>query len=72
MTHQIQSNELNAAVQLLASHGFEGMANAMQILFNEDRAVRVSQRRTVPADRGTEIVRQRLQGQNRQHAARKT
>jgi hypothetical protein len=42
MTHQIQSNELNAAVQLLASHGFEGMANAMQILFNEDRAVRVS------------------------------
>jgi len=35
MTHQNQSNELNAAVQLLAEHGFEGMANAMQILFNE-------------------------------------
>lgn len=35
MTHQYQSNELNAAVQLLAEHGFEGMANAMQILFNE-------------------------------------
>ncbi len=35
MTHQNQSNELNAAVQLLATHGFEGMANAMQILFNE-------------------------------------
>lgn len=35
MTHQIQSNELDAAVQLLANHGFEGMANAMQILFNE-------------------------------------
>jgi putative transposase len=35
MTHQNQSNELNAAVQLLADHGFEGMANTMQILFNE-------------------------------------
>jgi transposase-like protein len=35
VTHQNQSNEFNAAVQLLASHGFDGMANAMQILFNE-------------------------------------
>jgi hypothetical protein len=35
MTHQNESNELNAAVQLLAHHGFEGMANAMQVLFNE-------------------------------------
>ncbi|MDA7915254.1 IS256 family transposase [bacterium] len=35
MTHQMQSNELNEAVQLLAHNGFEGMANAMQILFNE-------------------------------------
>lgn len=35
MTHQNQSNEFNAAVQLLSNHGFEGMANAMQILFNE-------------------------------------
>jgi transposase-like protein len=35
MTHQNQSNELNGAVQLLANNGFEGMANAMQILFNE-------------------------------------
>ncbi len=35
MTHQMQSNELGEAVQLLADNGFEGMANAMQILFNE-------------------------------------
>jgi len=35
MTHQNQSNELCEAVQLLANHGFEGMANAMQILLNE-------------------------------------
>jgi transposase-like protein len=35
MTHQMQSNELNAAVQLLAENGFEGMANAVQILLNE-------------------------------------
>lgn len=35
MTHQNQSNELHTAVQLLAENGFEGMANAMNILFNE-------------------------------------
>ena len=35
MTHQMQSNELSEAVQLLADNGFEGMASAMQILFNE-------------------------------------
>jgi putative transposase len=35
MTHQNQSNEVVEAVQLLAENGFEGMANAMQILFNE-------------------------------------
>ena len=35
MTHQMQSNELSEAVQLLADNGFEGMANAMQVLLNE-------------------------------------
>jgi putative transposase len=35
MTHQIQSTDLNNAVQLLANNGFEGMASAIQILFNE-------------------------------------
>ena len=35
MTHQNQSSELNEAVQLLAENGFEGMAEAMQILLNE-------------------------------------
>lgn len=35
MTHQAQSNELDQAVQLLAENGFEGMANAIQILLNE-------------------------------------
>jgi len=35
MTHQNQSNELCEAVHLLADHGFEGMANAVQILLNE-------------------------------------
>lgn len=35
MTHQMQSNERSDAVQLLADNGFEGMANAMRILFNE-------------------------------------
>jgi len=35
MTHQNQSNEIAAAVQLLANEGFEGMLQAMQILLNE-------------------------------------
>ena len=43
MTHQNQSNEFNAAVQLLAEHGFEGMANAMQILFNESMKIERSE-----------------------------
>ncbi len=35
MTRQTQSTELDSIVQLLAEHGFEGMAQAMEILFNE-------------------------------------
>jgi len=35
MTHQNQSSEVSAVVQLLANEGFEGMAHAMQILLNE-------------------------------------
>ena len=35
MTHQNQSSEVAAVVQLLANEGFEGMANAIQILLNE-------------------------------------
>jgi putative transposase len=35
MTRQTQSNELDAIVQLLADHGFDGMAQAIEILLNE-------------------------------------
>jgi putative transposase len=35
MTRQTQSTELDSIVQLLAEHGFEGMAQAIEILFNE-------------------------------------
>ena len=35
MTHPIQSTDLNNAVQLFADNGFEGMASAIQILFNK-------------------------------------
>ena len=35
MTHQNQSSEVAAVVQLLANEGLERMANAMQILLNE-------------------------------------
>lgn len=35
MTHPEQSNALDSIVELLAEHGFEGMAQAIEILFNE-------------------------------------
>jgi transposase-like protein len=35
MTHQDQSNNTHQAVQLLADNGFDGMAQAMQLLINE-------------------------------------
>jgi transposase-like protein len=35
MTRQTQSTELDSIVELLAEHGFEGMAQAVEILFNE-------------------------------------
>ena len=35
MTRQTQSTELDAIVQLLAEHGFDGMAQAIEILLNE-------------------------------------
>lgn len=35
MTHQDQSNAIDGVVQLLAEHGFDGMASAIQTLMNE-------------------------------------
>jgi transposase-like protein len=35
MTRQLQSTELDAVVQLLADHGFDGMAHAIETLMNE-------------------------------------
>jgi transposase-like protein len=35
MTRQTQSTELDSIVQLLAEHGFDGMAQAIEILLNE-------------------------------------
>jgi transposase-like protein len=35
MTHQDESNQLSEAVQLLAENGFDGMAQALQLLINE-------------------------------------
>ena len=48
VTHQMQSNELGEAVQLLADNGFEGMANAMQILLNA--AMRLERTEYIGAD----------------------
>jgi len=35
MTHQLQSNGIDQALQLLSEYGFDGMAQAIEILFNE-------------------------------------
>ncbi len=35
MTHQLQSNELEQVLQLLCDNGFDGMAQAIEILLNE-------------------------------------
>lgn len=35
MTHQLQSNELDQVLQLLCDSGFDGMAQAIEILLNE-------------------------------------
>jgi putative transposase len=35
MTHTGHSNNVQEILQLLVEHGFDGMANAMEILFNE-------------------------------------
>ena len=35
MSRQMESTELDSIVELLAEHGFEGMAQAVEILFNE-------------------------------------
>ena len=35
MTHQLHSNTIAQAIELLGEHGFDGMAQAMQLLLNE-------------------------------------
>ena len=35
MTHPIYPSKINDAIQALAEHGFDGMAQAMQVLLNE-------------------------------------
>ena len=35
MTHQNESNPLDAMIQVLDEQGFEGLARALEILFNE-------------------------------------
>jgi transposase-like protein len=35
MTHQTQTNHFDSLVELLAEHGFDGMAQAITLLFNE-------------------------------------
>ncbi len=35
MTHPAHSVNVREILQLLVEHGFDGMANAMEILFNE-------------------------------------
>ncbi|MFN9592032.1 MAG: IS256 family transposase [Pirellulaceae bacterium] len=48
MTHQFQSNTTHEAVQLLSEHGFEAMAQAIQVLMNE--AMRIERAYYLQAD----------------------
>ena len=48
MTHQFQSNTTHEAVQLLAEHGFEAMAQAIRVLMNE--AMRIERAHYFQAD----------------------
>ncbi len=48
MTHQFQSNTTHEAVQLLAEHGFEAMAQAIQVLMRE--AMRIERAHYLQAD----------------------
>ena len=71
MTHQIQSTDLQGAVQLLADNGFEGMADAIQILFNE--AMKIERTQYIGAEpysthRTAKVLRQRIQAEDRQLA----
>ncbi len=43
MTHQNESNHFNEIVQVLADEGFDGMAQAMQLLLNEAMKIERSQ-----------------------------
>ena len=53
MTHQAHPTVVREAVQLLAEHGFEGMAQAMELLFNECMKVERQQALGVaPFERG--------------------
>ena len=48
MTHHFQSNTTQEAVQLLSEHGFETMAQAIQVLMNE--AMRIERAYYLQAD----------------------
>ena len=55
MTHQAHPTVVREAVQLLAEHGFDGMAQAMQLLFNECMKIERQQALGVgPYQRGEE------------------
>ncbi len=52
MTHQAHPSVLREVVQALAEHGFDGMAQAMELLINECMKIERQQalgRRPVPA-----------------------
>lgn len=55
MTRQTQSTELDAIVQLLAEHGFDGMSQAIQTLLNEAMKLQRSETlRAAPYQRTTD------------------
>ena len=63
MTHQAHPNVVREVVQVLAEHGFDGMAQAMELLINECMKIerqQAARRRAVPAPPSAPRPGQRL------------
>ena len=73
MTHQMQTTALDEIMELLAEHGFDGMAQAVTVLLNEVMKLERTARprgRPLPAGRAPHRPCQRLQAQDPPHPAR--
>ena len=73
MTHQMQTTALDQITELLAEHGFDGLAQAVTVLLNEVMKIeRAHALGAAPYQRTEERngLRQRLQAQDDPHPDR--